>query len=530
MKKIDRLILQAFVGPFILTLAVVVFILLIQQIMQYIDELLGKGLGYDVFAELLFYFSVHLVPLALPLAILLSSLITFGNLGEHFELTAMKSSGISLIRVLMPIFLFAIFIAFFSFWFNDQVVPQANLKAYSLLWDIRQKSPSLSLKEGAFYNGLPGYSIKVSKKFPDGKSIKDVMIYDHTDARGNRVLILSDSGRMYTIMNERYLVLELFKGKSYHDQVAGTNPSDYSNEKFIYNTFSKSQIVFSLASFDMKQTDESLFKGHRVMHTFWELFKDIDSLKKQTEKNQQYGSESFKSNFQYQFKKIMVNQPINKIAKVEEPSKKIDSVANSSTVPNSIKVKFNKPPVKNEIKEKIAWKSMLKKVEQPKQDTVKVQRTRIQPSEEQIYTYALTQVRNVESTIKSRKDQKEAMLKEFNQFRIEWYKKITLAFACITMFLIGAPLGAIIKKGGLGVPVLVAIIFFIAFYVIMITGEKWVKENFLVAPFGMWLPNMIMLSFGFFFLRQARNDSRLFEADFYYVLRDRFISRYKKKS
>ncbi|MCU0446707.1 MAG: LptF/LptG family permease [Microscillaceae bacterium] len=548
MKKIDKLILQASLGPFLLTLAVVVFILLIQQMSFYIDDLLGKGLGYDVFAELLFYFALHLVPLALPLAILLSSLITFGNLGEHFELTAMKSSGISLVRVLTPIFIFSVGLAVFSFWFNDQIVPQANLKAYSLLWDIKQKSPSLSLKEGAFYNGIPGYSIKVNKKFNDGKTLKEIMIYNHTQSRGNRELIVADSGRMYTILDERYLVLELFKGKSYHDQVASTNPQDFSNEKFVANVFDKSQIVFNLSSFDMKKTDENLFKGHKIMHTTWQLFRDIDSLQNQIKKSGLTNFETIKPNFRYHYGKMInpipikspTERPKNKNKKDENKKNKtatrktqqLRSLPSDSLEKSAIALAKRKAQVTERVFN-FKNKQFAREIEPDTllaKPTSPATFTHTTPGNEQIATYAVTQARNLQATIKSRREFTENLQKEYNQFVIEMYKKFTFAFACITMFFIGAPLGAIIKKGGIGVPVLVAIVFFIFFYVINLTGEKWVKESFIPAVYGMWAANVILMSFGLFFLRQAKNDSRLFEADFYYVLRDRIKERWFKKA
>jgi lipopolysaccharide export system permease protein len=540
MKKIDRFILQASLGPFLLTLAVVVFILLIQQMSFYIDDLLGKGLGYDVFAELLFYFALHLVPLALPLAILLSSLITFGNLGEHFELTAMKSSGISLVRVLRPIFIFAVSLAIFSFWFNDQIVPQANLKAYSLLWDIKQKSPSLSLKEGAFYNGIPGYSIKVNKKYTDGKTLKEIMIYNHTQSRGNRELIIADSGKMYTILNERYLVLELFKGKSYHDQVASTNPQDFSNEKFVNNVFDKSQIVFNLSSFDMKKTDENLFKGHKIMHTTWQLFRDIDSLQNQIKKTGLTNFETIKPNFRYHYGKMTNPPPTTTTVKSVKPSKTAKTANNppkkSKNLPKILKFDSLENPLaakrKAQLSERVFnFKNkqiIAENTEKPVVSQASYSHTT--PNDEQVANYAVTQARNLQATIKSRREYSENLQKEYNQFVIEMYKKFTFAFACITMFFIGAPLGAIIKKGGIGVPVLVAIVFFIGFYVINLTGEKWVKESFIPPLYGMWAANVILMTFGLFFLRQAKNDSRIFEADFYYVIRDRIKERWRKKA
>ncbi len=557
-KKIDRLLIQSFWGPFVLTTAVVVFILLINQMVQRLDEIAGKGLGFDVFAELLFYFALHLVPMALPLSILLASLITFGNLGEHFELTAMKSSGISLVRVLRPILVFSVFLTGFSFWFSDQVVPEANLRVFSLLWDIKQKSPSLSIKEGTFYNGLPNYSIKIHKKFPDGKTLKGVMIYNHSAHLGNRELVVADSGKMYTIDNEKYLVLELFKGKSYHDQVGGlTQNMGYSNEKFIRNTFEKSQLVFSLSSFEMRDTDKNLFKGHKLMHSAIQLVSDLDSVQRIYTRNENLIFDIVKSNYAYMYRwerqekeKMMADTSRKTI--LERLSEKMNTEENPKQ-----KTKEQESP-KQEIKKDTAKTQKTQKTQQIVQSIPQVGRKskkflqndpnntynpidtstkkipsnvlwHIKPSEKQIVSRAIQNAYSIEVALKEKTTYLKQLSKEHYEIQIELHKKFTYALACLAMFLIGAPLGAIIKKGGLGVPILVSIIFFIAFYVMSLMGEKWVKEGLTNVWLGMWFPNILLVTIGLFFLRQARNDSRLFEADMYYVWLDKIKSSFKKK-
>src|SRR5690606_1003316 len=256
MKKLDKLILSSFIGPFFLTLAVAEFILLTQYMLKYLDDLVGKDLGMAVIAELLMYFSMNMLPVALPLAVLLSSLMTFGNLGEHMELTAIKTSGISLVRTLLPIFVFAVFISLFAFYFNNNIVPKANLKAYSLLWDIRQKKPSLDLREGSFYNGIPGYSIKVGKKYGDGQTLGDVIIYDHTQGRGNTAVILADSGIMETVLNEPYLSIKLFRGKTLAEEAVDN--LRYNATPFERQSFDENRLMFNLSSFNLARTREEL--------------------------------------------------------------------------------------------------------------------------------------------------------------------------------------------------------------------------------------------------------------------------------
>src|SRR6476469_2839514 len=247
LKKLDKLILKAFAGPFLLTFAVVEFIFLTQVLLKYLDDIVGKDLGVAVILKLLFYFSVLIVPISLPLAVLLSSLMTYGNLGEHHELTAIKASGIALTRILRPVLLLTVALAVGAFWFNENIVPKANLNAYSLLWDVRQQKLALDIREGVFYSGIPGYTIKVDKKTGEnGDHLHGVMIYDHTQKSGNSTVMLADSGRMFTTHGGGYLGLELYHGHSYVEQ---PDASDRAGASFIRQGFDHNLVTFSLASF-----------------------------------------------------------------------------------------------------------------------------------------------------------------------------------------------------------------------------------------------------------------------------------------
>src|SRR6478735_1072566 len=258
MKKIDKLILSSFIGPFLLTFFVVVFILLNINMLKYFDDLIGKGLGWGLVGTLLYYFAVFTIPTALPLAVLLSSLITFGNLGEHFELTAIKSLGISLTRSLMPMFAFILFLTGVAFYANNYWVPKAALEAYSLLYDIKQKKPALDLRPGAFYSGIPDISIKISDRLPDQKTIRNVIIYDHRGRTGNKEVTIADSGKMYTVLGEQYLKLELFNGYNYTEGASNQDISGQSGsvESLRKTKFGKTQVVFDLSSFGLARTDK----------------------------------------------------------------------------------------------------------------------------------------------------------------------------------------------------------------------------------------------------------------------------------
>jgi lipopolysaccharide export system permease protein len=458
MKKVDKLILKAFFGPFILTFIVVVFILLMPILLKYFPELVGKGLSSRVYGELLFYFSINVTPTALPLAILLASLIAFGNLGEHFELTAIKSAGISMVRVLQPIFIFAIILCIVAFFINNNIVPKANLKAFSLLYDVRQKKPTFDFKPGSFYNGLPGYSIKVNKKYEDGKSMKEVMIYNHSQGRGNTEVIMADSGQMYMMMNNTYLVMELVDGRSYTEMVENQKPN---TQQFVRNDFKKSKIVFSMESFNLQRTQEELFSSNKLMRNVSELKKDVDSLRSERDTLAKTTYNSVKPFYNYAFR-----VDTGKI--------------------NPVKSKFNY-----------------------ERDTV---------LKLNVLKYATNSARSVKAYLSSQKERISNVQKEANSYEIEWYKKFSLSFACLVMFLIGAPLGSIIKKGGLGVPVIISIIFFILYYIMSIVTEKWAKEGIINVTMGIWFADIVYLPIGLFFLRQARNDSRILEVDYFIVI------------
>ncbi|QMU28407.1 LptF/LptG family permease [Adhaeribacter radiodurans] len=458
MKKLDKLILRSFIGPFLLTFAVVEFILLTQYMLKYLDDLVGKDLGFFVIAQLLMYFSLNMAPVALPLAVLISSLMTYGNLGEHHELTAIKTSGISLIRILRPVFIFTFFLSIAAFYFNNKIVPKANLKAYSLLWDIRQKKPSLDIRENIFYNGIPGYSIKVTEKLGDeGDILKGVMIYDHSSGRGNTSVIIADSGRMYTKFNDQYLAFDLFRGKIYAEQTSNTGNDNQAG--FVRQKFTSQKMLFNLSSFNLDRTREDLFKGSRMMLNIKELRHVTDSLQKQLKQERKLVAPNLGPYYAYF---------------------KADS---------------------------------LRRLQTPK--ITAISKRPLPAPNPNIISLAANKARNIKSFTTAYTEKMKVTYRESNNYQIEIFRKFTQSAACVIMFLIGAPLGAIIKKGGLGMPVLISILFFIIFYVLTILGEKWGREGIVMVGAGMWAANLILLPIGLFFLFQARNDSSLLEIDFW---------------
>lgn len=477
MKKLDKLILRSFAGPFLLTFAVVEFILLTQYMLKYLDELVGKDLGLEVFAELLFYFSINMAPVALPLAVLLSALMTFGTMGEHHELTAIKTSGIALPRILRPVAFVVVAISIGAFFFNNYVVPRANLKAYSLLWDIRQKKPAMNFKEGAFYNGLPGYSIKINEKLNDGKTLRDIMIYDHSKGGNNTTVILADSGKMYTQYNDNYLVLELFRGNTYVDQNGGGGYNS-SSEQFVREKFDATKIIFSLASFELGRTREELFSDNKMMKNINQLTTVTDSLRRSSAREKSMYAPNVDPFYMY-FK------------------------ADTGSVKNGV--------VMNQIALDTA-------------DTLRKEPA-LPAVDAEVLLAAATKARNIKSFTSSYIDRVNTLNRDANNYEIEIWRKYTQSAAILIMFLIGAPLGAIIKKGGLGVPVIISIAFFIIMYVMAILGEKWAREGLVPVGMGMWGANAILLPIGLFFLYQAQHDSSLLEVDFWRKL----MTRLKRK-
>ncbi|MDA0315541.1 MAG: LptF/LptG family permease [Bacteroidetes bacterium] len=569
MKKLDKLILGSFLGPFVLTFLVVDFILLIVNMLKYFDEIFGKGLGFWIYAELIGYFVISISPMALPLAMLLSSLMAFGNLGEHFELTAIKGSGISLTRAMRPIGIFVVGLTFLAFLSNNYLVPKVNLKTFSLLYDIRMKTPSLDIKEGVFYSGIPNFSIKVNKKLEEVR-LKDILIYNHAEGQGNLNVTMADSGRMETFNNDNYMKLTLYAGQSYKESRSTRGISEAPVE-FSRTAFKENIMVFDLAAFQLNRTPENQWSTNRAIKTIEEIRYGLDSIHLIVNDLRHQNFVTAASIYPF-FTKNRTLEPspeilIEKarfdtlrrfrILQEQALEDSIDSVNreilnDSSTNPTSeMALSDTTSPVVIVSEQKESAVSLRKKrdtkqfvridsstTEEANADSLetlvtkstKPIRTAPLTTEEKelldsifykqgylsnALTLALNNSRNLKSSFDVKKSEFESQVREFRRYEIAWYQKYSQAIACFVMFLIGAPLGAIIKKGGLGLPVLISILFFILFYMLTITGEKWAKEGVVDSLVGTIFSNLCLLPFGLFFLRQARKDARLFESDFY---------------
>ena len=418
----------------------------------YYDDLIGKGLGWDVVGKFIGYLTLFIVPQALPLSILLASLITFGNLGEHFELTAIKSAGISLTRIIQPVFIFVVGLAALALFFNNKIVPSAALEAFSLMYDIRQTKPAMDIREGIFYNGLPDISIKVNKKFEDDPSaLKDVLLYDHHGE--NKEVYAADSGRMFTILDDRYLKFELFDGYQYKEDWRKGKIED---DDMARTKFSKIEMVVDLSSFDMSKTDPKNFSHHRYMKDLNQLQEAIDSLTRLSGKAH-----------------------IDHVRQLKTFHRREGShTGDINTLPEL-------PPDTNMISE------------------------------------ATNKARMIKSLLEGQNGSQREISSQVIGFQVQWHRIISYAVACVAMLLIGAPLGAIVKKGGIGVPFLIAIIFFIVFFIFDMQGEKLANRQVIDPYIGMWSGNTFLFFLGLYFLYQARVDGRLFDWDNYTILFDR---------
>ncbi|MFO8067639.1 MAG: LptF/LptG family permease [Bacteroidales bacterium] len=469
MKKLHILLLKSYIGPFIATFFIALFILLMQFLWKYIDDLVGKGLEWYLIGELMFYAAITFIPMALPLAILLSSIMTMGNLGENNELVAFKSAGISLNKIMFPLIVISSFFVITAFYFSNNVLPVANLKMGSLLYDIRHQRPAFNIIEGVFYKGIDNYVIKADVKESDGATLREVMIYDHSEKRGNVNLTVADWAYMSTTPDKRYLVMNLYEGYNYQNLKSG-NPRDPANP--FQRTYFKEQVKkFDLSGFDLSRTDEESFRSNYQMLSMNQLVVFIDSLENMVEKS----------------KDNIYDKYIKKFKHLEQVNEEVLNRVDNDTIDHE---RYNK----------ILEDGYLK--------FAKWQRHLVLSQSKNIIRSQIDGLRFGNEDLKNRK-------RRLARYEIEYHRKFTLSFACLVLFLIGAPLGAIIRKGGFGLPMVVSVLFFVVFHVISITGEKFARETVLSAFEGMWLSSFLLLPVGIWLTIKATTDSSLLDIDSY---------------
>ncbi len=471
MKTISKFILRSFAGPFVATFFIALFVLLMQFVWKYVDDMVGKGLEWYVIAELLFYVSASLVPMALPLAILLSSIMTMGNLGEHYELVAFRSAGVSLKRILRPLTVIVIILSCIAFLFSNYWLPIANLKSKSLLYDVKEQKPTIDIRPGIFSNALDDYTIRVKDKkvIDDVEHLYDVLIYDHSEGKGNQTVIIAEEGIMTTTVDKKYLELRLFNGESY-DESAQQGEKD----KFphLRSKFKKNTIRFDLSQFSLNRTDEELFKSNYKMLNLKQLNEAIDTLNKLKDEQITYLKDALKSNSLLGFKRIRTSLEMQ----MERDGSKL--------------VLSEELPDFYQLIEDLTYEK-----------------------EAKLYETAMNISRSSKSRIANIKEELYQRNKYINYHKIHWHQKLTLSFACLVLFLIGAPLGAIIRKGGLGMPIVLSVIFFIIFHILSITGEKMAKEGAVSVVMGMWMASLILLPVGIFITYKATTGVSFFRLD-----------------
>jgi lipopolysaccharide export system permease protein len=457
-KKVHLLILKSFIGPFIITFFIVMFVLLMLFLFKYIDDLIGKGFEWYIILQLMAYASMTNVAMALPLSVLLSSIMTYGSLGENYELVAIKSAGISLTRAMYPMMIVVSILSIGAFIFSDYMLPIANFKYYSLLYDVRQQKTSFLIKEGVFNGSFPGYSIRVKRKDPDGQTLHELMIYQKAESTNDMIVTKAKEGVMYRTPDDMFLVIKLKDGIRYEE----TAPQGSLNtrQRFMRQRFATTEQKFDLGGFKLKRTDADGWRQTIQMMNLKQLTHFQDSSIRRL------GVE-VKTNY------ALVTPYIRYYSVPNKPTAHLDSLK-----PVAAK------PIKGEALE------------------------RALPN-------ALTEASSVRESLRTLGDRYKEESKNIRRFSIEYQKKFTLSAACLALFLIGAPLGAIIRKGGLGLPLVVSVIFFLIYYIIGTIGEKSVKEGSASPIVGMWISIFVLTPIGMFLSYKAANDSVLFDMDAY---------------
>ncbi|VBB46850.1 Permease YjgP/YjgQ family protein [uncultured Paludibacter sp.] len=472
-KKLDIYILKSFLTYFFMTFFIVMLILLMQFTWKHLNELIGKGVAWSVIGEFFVYASLTLVPMALPLAILLAALMSFGNFGENFELTAMKSAGVSLFRIMRGLIVFISFICVAAFFFSNNVLPISQTKLWALVFSLRQKSPEFDIPVGEFYSGINGVNLYVREKDPNKKLLKNLMIYDFSNGFDNATVMVADSGRVQFTADNKYLKLTLYNGESF-ENLRQQNFSNRANSvPYRRETFKLKEMLIDFDT-EFNRYDESVLKDQHVSKNVLQLTQTIDSV-----------SKVVKSRGNEQAKEIINTQYLGGR----------NSIGNITLAKTNNNKKTKDPD------------SLFLSLDQAKmRDAVITARQNAQIMKDKIeYNKLMLD----EPTIYMRRHQ------------VEWHRKFTLSFACLIFFFIGAPLGAIIRKGGLGMPVVTSVLMFIVYYIIDTTGWKMAREGFWQAYQGMWLSSAVLLPFGLFLTYKAVTDASLFRVEQYEKIFDK---------
>lgn len=473
-KTIDSYVFKRFITLFVMTFLICIFILLMQFLWKHLNDFIGKGIGFGVIAEFFAYATASLIPMALPLAILLASLMTFGNLGENFELTAMKSAGISLFRIIRPLIVFIALVSVSAFYFSNNILPITQTKLWTLIYSLRQKSPELDIPTGEFYSGINGYNLYVRGK--QNGLLKDLMIYDFSGGFDNATVMLADSGRIKLSQDKKYLMLYLYDGESFENLKNQSFSSNQGNIPYRRETFGKKEILIDFDS-EFNRYDESILQDQHISKNVNQLSVSIDSASKIVAQRQNE-----------QAVEMVQRRYFGRETTWNRSLESGENVRVENYNPDSLFYKLDKPQM------------------------------------EIAMTVALQKANEMKGQIEFNKLNLGEVTLYVSRHEIEWHRKFTLSFACLIFFFIGAPLGAIIRKGGLGAPVVISVVMFIIYYIIDNTGYKMAREGLWTALQGMWLSSFILLPVGIFLTYKAAVDAVLFNTEEYVKLMQKIRS------
>lgn len=491
MKRLHWYVIKSFLGPFFMTFFIVLFVLLMQFLWRYVGDLVGKGLSMKILAEMLFYASFGLLPYAFPLSILLASIMTFGSLGENYELVAMKSAGISLYRIMKPLIVIAILVSALAFYFANNILPHTNLKFTTLMVSVKQQRPELVLQEGVFTNDIDGYSIKVGRKDKKTNVLYDLLIYDHTRNKSNESVTVADSGFLKITEDKKYIVLALYNGVNYSEEPVNTR-DNMNSKPFRRDKFKEQTIRVKVNNFEFNRRDEGIYRNMYRMLNIKQLASMKDSL-----------NDKYYEQLRTYLLQIDINPTVSR--KMAYYTAKHDSLRTKLEIlPDST---FNFDNYYNGLDK---W--------------VKAE----------IAMAALDRARNNTQNLNLYQGQLTERKRTINKYEMERHRKFTLSIAVLIFFFVGAPLGAIIRKGGLGMPVVVSILLFIAYYIVSMTGEKSAREDVWQMFTGMWFSTLVFLPVGIWLSYKAVTDSAVMATETYIKLfnklKPRNLFRWKEKT
>ena len=465
MKKIHKLVLKAYLGPLVATFFIVQFVLMMNFVWRYIDELTGKGLDVSTIAELLACATANMIPLGLPLAMLLSAIMAMGNLGENFELLAMKSAGMSLPRILLPLIVLVGMIAVGGFFISNNLVPSANKRMYEILYDIREQRQDMDFQDGMFFNGLPDMSIRVGHQDDVTKLVTDVIIFDTRATNGDMTTTIADSGYIKLSDDKAYLYVTLYSGDTYEHS---RNVRWYENNNLRHHSFEKQEGTFPIAKVSGDGTMSRQFTESKT--------RNMTGLQELSDSLQNMIAETQAASYAPLFKERIFPRDSSILGG--------DSIVINKThfKPVNIYDSISKLTIRERAK---------------------------------IYSNATSTARMSRGAYSFDEQNSKVAITQYYRSENEWHRMLTMPVSIIIFFLIGAPLGAIIRKGGLGMPIVISVIFFVFYYVISVSGEKMSSEGTWEALYGMWLPIAVLTPIAIYLTRQATNDSSLLDMDWY---------------